>query len=110
MIRFAGTPRTLSSRKSYQLFLAGLLAFLPTSCHSGPPAVDYDVLIRHGQILDGSGGAPYAGDVAIRGDRIVSIGSFENAKGKREIDATGLVVSPGFIDMLGLMELSLVND
>jgi N-acyl-D-amino-acid deacylase len=107
MICFAVARRTLSSRKFY---LAGLLAFLPTGCHSGAPAADYDVLIRHGQILDGSGGAPYAGDVAIRGDRIVSIGSFENVKAKREIDATGLVISPGFIDMLGQSELSLLID
>jgi N-acyl-D-amino-acid deacylase len=93
-----------------QLFLAGLLAFLPTGCHSGAPAAGYDVLIRHGQILDGSGGAPFAGDIAIRGDRIVAVGSLENAKAKREIDATGLVVSPGFIDMLGQSELSLLID
>src|ERR1700737_4672567 len=106
MIRFAVAGRILSSRKPYRLCLA-ILAFLPTGCHSGAPTADYDVLIRHGQILDGSGGAPFAGDIAIRGDRIVSIGSLENAKAKREIDATGLVVSPGFIDMLGQSELSL---
>src|SRR3984957_2050332 len=93
-----------------QLCLVSLLAFLPTGCHSGPPAVDYDIVIRHGQIVDGSGGAPFAGDIAIRGDRIVAIGSFENAKAKREIDATGLVVAPGFIDMLGQSELSLLID
>ena len=97
-------------RKSYPLCLAGLLSLLPTACHSGAPAADYDVLIRHGQIVDGSGGAPYAGDIAIRGDRIVAIGSIENAKAKREIDAAGLVVSPGFIDMLGQSELSLLID
>jgi N-acyl-D-amino-acid deacylase len=109
MIDCAVARRIQSSRKSYQLCLAGL-AFLLTGCHSSAPAADYDVLIRHGQILDGSGGAPYAADVAIRGDRIVAIGSFENAKAKREIDATGLVVSPGFIDMLGQSELSLLID
>src|SRR5271156_4345009 len=102
--------RQIQQRKSYCLCLAGLVALLPTGCHSGAPAVGYDVLIRHGQIVDGSGGAPFAGDVAIRGDRIVSIGSFENTKAKREIDATGLVVSPGFIDMLGQSELSLLID
>ena len=52
----------------------------------------YDRPHRHGQtFLDGSGSAPYAGDLAIRGDRIVAIGSFANARAKREIDATGLV-------------------
>ena len=100
----------LSSGKSYPWCLAALLAFLSTGCRSSTPAADYDVLIRHGQILDGSGSAPYAGDLAIRGDRIVAIGSFANARAKREIDATGLVVSPGFIDMLGQSELSLLID
>jgi N-acyl-D-amino-acid deacylase len=103
MIRYASARPVLSC-------LATLLAFLPMGCRSGAPVADYDVLIRHGQILDGSGGAPYAGDIAIRGDRIVAIGSLEKAKGKREIDATGLVVSPGFIDMLGQSELSLLID
>src|ERR1700758_2759533 len=87
-----------------------LLALLPTGCHSNGTASDYDVLIRHGQIVDGWGGAPYAGDIAIRGDRIVAIGSLENARAKREIDASDLVVSPGFIDMLGQSELSLLID
>src|SRR5579859_517234 len=87
-----------------------LLALSPTACHSNGTAPDYDVLIRHGQIVDGSGGAPYAGDIAIRGDRIVAIGSLENARARREIDASGLVVSPGFIDMLGQSELSLLID
>ena len=97
-------------RKSYPLCLSVLLAVLPAGCRSGAPAAEYDVLIRHGQIVDGSGGAPYAGDIAIRGDHIVTIGSLENAKAKREIDAGGLVVSPGFIDMLGQSELSLLID
>src|ERR1700757_3110963 len=87
-----------------------LLALVPTGCHSNGTAPDYDVIIRHGQIVDGSGGPPYAGDIAIRGDRIVAIGSFENARAKREIDATSMVVSPGFIDMLGQSELSLLID
>src|ERR1700759_5188834 len=99
MISFCVTRRHLASRKSHQLGLSTLMALLLTGCHSGATGADYDVLIRHGQILDGSGGAPYAGDVAILGDRIVAIGSFEKATAKREIDAAGLVVSPGFIDM-----------
>ncbi len=64
----------------------------------------YDVLIRHGHILDGTGNPWYAGDIAIRGDRIAAIGALEGAQAKRVIDASGLVVSPGFIDMLGQSE------
>ena len=74
------------------------------------PEAPYDVLIRHGHILDGTGNPWYSGDVAIRDDRIAAIGSLENAKAKRVIDASGLVVSPGFIDMLGQSEFSLLID
>ncbi len=70
----------------------------------------YDVLIRHGHILDGTGNPWYAGDIAIRGDRIAAIGTLEGATAKRVIDASGLVVSPGFIDMLGQSEYSLLID
>src|SRR5580693_337146 len=70
----------------------------------------YDVLIRHGHILDGTGNPWYAGDIAIRGDRIAAIGTLGGATAKRVIDASGLVVSPGFIDMLGQSEESLLID
>lgn len=67
--------------------------------HKGgaPPA--YDVVIRHGRVLDGAGNPWIAADVAISGDRFVKIGKVEGT-GKREIDATGLYVSPGWIDMM----------
>jgi len=74
------------------------------------PEAPYDVLIQHGHILDGTGNPWYAGDIAIRGDRIAAIGTLEGAKAKRVIDASGLVVSPGFIDMLGQSEESLLID
>lgn len=95
-------------------FLFALLALLPAGCHSpgpetGPEAV-YDVLIRHGRILDGTGNPWYAADIAIRGDRIAAIGPLGGAQAKRVIDASGLVVSPGFIDMLGQSEESLLID
>src|SRR5579859_728839 len=70
----------------------------------------YDVIIRHGQIIDGSGNPWVSGDVALRGDRILAIGQLSQAHAKREIDATGLIVSPGFIDMLGQSELALLID
>src|SRR5579864_3083756 len=71
---------------------------------------EYDVIIRDGRIINGSGNPWVSGDVAVRGDRIVAIGHFPNAQAKRVIDASGLVVSPGFIDMLGQSELSLLID
>src|SRR6266496_69161 len=70
----------------------------------------YDVLIRNGRIIDGSGNPWASGDVAIRGDRIIAIGRLAGAEAKHVIDASGLVVSPGFIDMLGQSELSLLID
>jgi N-acyl-D-amino-acid deacylase len=73
-------------------------------------AGEYDVLIRNGRIMDGSGNPWYAGDVAIRGNRIVAIGKLKDARAKRVIDATGMVVAPGFIDMLGQSETSLLID
>jgi N-acyl-D-amino-acid deacylase len=76
----------------------------------GAADAPYDILIRHGHIIDGAGNPWYAGDIAIRGDRIEAIGSLGNAQAKRVIDASGLVVSPGFIDMLGQSEYSLLID
>ena len=55
---------------------------------------------RGGTIYDGSGGAPFTGDVAIEGDRIAFVGRPGSVRGEREIDARGLAVAPGFINML----------
>jgi dihydroorotase/N-acyl-D-amino-acid deacylase len=76
----------------------------------GAADAPYDILIRHGHIIDGAGNPWYAGDIAIQGDRIAAIGSLGAAQAKRVIDASGLVVSPGFIDMLGQSEYSLLID
>ena len=73
-------------------------------------AGDYDIVIRNGRIIDGLGNPWVSGDLGIRGDRIAAIGKLDNAHSKRVIDATGLVVSPGFIDMLGQSELDLLID
>jgi N-acyl-D-amino-acid deacylase len=77
---------------------------------AGPADEGYDVLIKNGMIVDGSGNPWVSGDIAIRGDRIVSIERLEGATAKRVIDASGLVVSPGFIDMLGQSEFPLLID
>lgn len=71
----------------------------------------YDVVIRGGTIYDGSGGEPYVGDLLINGDRIVSVGGpAAKARGRTEIDANGLAVSPGFINMLSWAVESLIAD
>ena len=73
-----------------------------------PP--QFDLLIKNGRIVDGSGRAAYVADVGIKGDRIVSIGKLSNATAARTVDAHGLVVAPGFIDMLGQSETYLLID
>ena len=71
---------------------------------------EYDVLLKNGSIIDGSGNPWVSGDIAILGDRIAAIGKLDGAHAKRVIDAKGLVISPGFIDMLGQSEASLLID
>src|SRR2546423_4548747 len=74
------------------------------------PAADFDVIIKGGAVYDGSGGEAQHVDLAIRGDRIAGIGDFKNAKAKTIIDAHGLAVAPGFINMLSWSTESLIQD
>ncbi len=75
-----------------------------------PGGKRYDVVVRGGWIVDGTGNPRYRGDIAIEGDRIVAVGRLGDARARRTIDATDLVVSPGFIDMLGWSELKVLAD
>jgi N-acyl-D-amino-acid deacylase len=70
----------------------------------------FDVLIRGGTIYDGSGGAPYVADLAIAGDTLAAIGDLSGARARLEIDARGLAVAPGFINMLSWATESLIED
>jgi N-acyl-D-amino-acid deacylase len=70
----------------------------------------FDVLIANGHIIDGAGGPWYAADIGIRGDKIVAIGNLKGASATKVIDATGRIVAPGFIDMLGQSEMALLID
>jgi len=70
----------------------------------------FDVVIRNGHILDGSGNPWYAADIGIKGDRIAAIGKLDGAHATKLIDATDRIVSPGFIDMLGQSEYPLLID
>ena len=74
------------------------------------PAIEYDVLILGGTVYDGSGGLPRTADLAIEGDKIVQIGDLAFAQGKIEIDAQGLAVAPGFINMMCWSNESLIED
>ena len=91
--------------RPYRLLL--LLIPLAWSC-SGEP--DYDLIVRGGTIYDGSGGPGFTGDVAISGDRIVYVGPEAPGDARREIDARGRAVAPGFINMLSWSNESLLID
>src|SRR5499425_3251891 len=73
-------------------------------------AAPFDVVIRNGHIIDGTGSPWYSGDIAIQGGRITAIGKIDvsQAKSARAIDAHGLTVAPGFIDMLGQSESTIL--
>ncbi len=75
-----------------------------------PQSPQFDLLIRGGLVVDGFGRPAYTADVAIKDDRIVKIGNLSQATATRTIDASGLVVAPGFIDMLGQSETYLLID
>jgi N-acyl-D-amino-acid deacylase len=87
-------------------FAAAALLFL-TSCATMAPG--YDIVIRNGTLYDGSGNAPRIGDLAIRGERIAAMGSVRE-RGRLEIDARGMAVAPGFINMLSWATESLIVD
>src|SRR5216110_3077434 len=71
---------------------------------------NYDVLLRGGWIVDGSGNPRYRGDVAIAGDRIAGLGFLAGAQARETLDVSGLVVAPGFIDMMGQSEINVLID
>src|SRR5688500_18458168 len=83
---------------------------LSTLAACAPRATVYDTVIRHGTVYDGSGGPPIQADVAISGDSIVAVGAGLRGKAAREIDAQGLAVAPGFINMLSWATESLIED
>lgn len=97
----------MKRRIGMSLALFGSLAALSVATAAQTPT--YDLVIRGGTLYDGSGAAPVAGDVAIRGDRIVAVGKVEG-KGRTEVPANGMAVAPGFINMLSWATESLIAD
>ncbi|HXG87766.1 MAG TPA: D-aminoacylase [Vicinamibacterales bacterium] len=89
------------------LFLV-TLAF--ASCTSPQRDAEYDLLIRHGRVFDGSGTPGVMSSVAVRGDRVVAVGALDKATARTTIDATGLAVAPGFINMLSWADEPLLVD
>src|SRR2546428_3009368 len=77
---------------------------------AGNGARAYDLILKDGWIVDGSGNPRYRGDVAIRGDRIAAVGFLNGATARETLDVRGLVVAPGFIDMMGQSEINALID
>jgi N-acyl-D-amino-acid deacylase len=90
-----------------KLAFIALVMLLVISCQKPP---EYDLIIRNGNIYDGSGAKSYKADLAISGDTIAAIGDLSKFTGKTEVDANGLAVSPGFINMLSWANESLIED
>lgn len=90
--------------------ILAVAALSAVSACSRPAAAGYDLLITNGRIIDGTGSPWYRGDVAVKDGHIAAIGDLARASAKRVIDAHGMVVAPGFIDMLGQSELTMLVD
>ena len=86
------------------------IVFLSASAVSGYAQKSFDIVITNGHVIDGTGSPWYSGDVGIRDGRIAGIGNLASAPRSRTIDAHGKVVAPGFIDMLGQSELTILVD
>ena len=90
---------------------AVLLCLTLAACHAGSQKTsDFDLIVRHGDVYDGSGGAPRKADIGVRGERIAALGDLSGAHAAREVDAQGMAVSPGFINMLSWAPDSLYID
>lgn len=87
----------------------GTMVWTAALCGFAAHAQQYDAVIRNGTIYDGSGSAPVVADIAIRGGRIAKVGKLAGGRGKIEIDARGLAVAPGFINMMSGPE-TLIQD
>ncbi len=94
----------------FRSFLTPFALAALAGCAAVPASPAYDLLIRGGTIYDGSGGAPYSGEVAIEGDRIAYVGPDAPGRAAAEVDASGLAVAPGFINMLSWATESLIED
>jgi N-acyl-D-amino-acid deacylase len=96
--------------KPLQILLTFALVLMSASANLQAQSQPFDLVITHGHIIDGTGSPWYSGDLGIRDGKIAAIGNLSAAPRKRTIDAAGKVVAPGFIDMLGQSELTILVD
>ncbi len=98
-------PDALNGRR----FAGALLALLPALAVAAEPAA-YDVLVRGGTVYDGSGAPPRRADVGVRGDRVAAVGDLSSAAARTVVDASGLAVAPGFVNVLSWATDDLLAD
>src|SRR5690554_1127307 len=99
-------PGNIMIKSAPLTFVALCIIFLSAS----GIAAEHDIIIRGGSIYDGGGGPPFVADLAIDNDRISAIGDLSTQKAQQEVDASGMAVSPGFINMLSWANESLIQD
>ncbi|HEY7408215.1 MAG TPA: amidohydrolase family protein, partial [Gemmatimonadaceae bacterium] len=98
-------------RRDFLTTAGAALAALGCGGGAGLPGrTRWDLVLRHGTIVDGSGGVPFEGDVAILNGRIVAVGRALTGRGSEEIDARGLAVAPGFVDIHSHADGTLFDD
>jgi N-acyl-D-aspartate/D-glutamate deacylase len=90
--------------------ILGILSLVCTSAAPSQSPAPFDLIIRNGHIIDGTGSPWYAGDVGVRDGHIAAIGDLSRDTAKQIVDAHGMVIAPGFIDMLGQSELTILVD
>jgi N-acyl-D-amino-acid deacylase len=88
-------------------YITGIVLLFMLAC---TPRPEFDLVLRNGTIYDGSGSAPYVGDIGINADTIVALGNLGSARGQIELDVSGQAVAPGFINMLSWAQESLIAD
>ena len=109
--RFFQVPkRAFQVHERYRVRLLYPLIFSILLLASCQPEEKYDLIILNGTVYDGSGSAPIDADIAINGDRIVAIGDFDSDQSENVIDASGMAVAPGFINMLSWATETLIVD
>src|SRR5579872_4237250 len=115
--RFSAAKIARSRKKGRAMKICGwsfvclvALLFVSVCALTAQSPMPFDVVIINGHIIDGTGSPWYSGDVGIREGKIAAIGNLSSAPRKRTIDAAGRVVAPGFIDMLGQSEMTILVD
>ena len=98
-----------TAMRSKLALLCALLLFSSPRLASGSPP-SFDTVIVNGRIIDGTGSPWYSGDIGLKNGKIAAIGNLADVARTRTIDAHGMVVAPGFIDMLGQSELTILVD